>query len=58
MTEMPAQASKDTVISPCEKIFPIVSLLEIAMITIVHIMTNQKGTKISSKKTSADFPKT
>lgn len=58
MTEMPPQASKDKVITPCGKIFPVVILLEVAMITMMRVMTNQKGTKISSEKTFADFPKT
>lgn len=58
MTAMPVQASKDIAITPHEKIFPIVIMLEVAMITTVHVMTNQKGTKINSIKTSADFPKT
>lgn len=49
MTQMPSQACKDTVITPHEKILPIVILLEAAMITVVHIMTDQKGTKINSK---------
>lgn len=57
MTQMLAQASKDTVVTACEKILPFVILLEDAVITVVHIMANQKGTKISSKKSLCRLPK-
>jgi len=42
MTQMPAWASKDTVITPHEKTFPIVILFKVTMITVVHITVNQK----------------
>lgn len=57
MTQIPEQASQGTVITAREKLFPIVILLEAAMITVVPVKANQKGTTMKPKEHLHRFPK-
>lgn len=57
MTQIPAQASQGIVITAHEKLFPIVILLEAAMVTVVPAKANQKGTTMKSKEHLRRFPK-